>query len=433
MLMCYNSEMKSKKIILLFISIIYAVSITGCSNISSIEDYPDNTGQRSEIALETIPPTEYEPIAEPEPTSSQIVTQNQSTTSPEPSPSPGPVKFTILATGDVMAHGDNLKSALNPKTGEYSFIENYRLVQPIIAKADLAICNLETVTAGKDTGYTSYPLFNTPAAILDGLKYAGFDVLVTANNHSLDRGETGILKTLEEIHSRGMMTTGTYDTPDKNYLTYDIKGFSISILAYTQQLNGNLPMLDEDRHYMINQMKKETIIQDIHKASEHSDLVLVYLHWGNEYTLGAEEWQPAYAYSLIEAGADVILGTHPHVVRPDEIVMHNGEPKYIIYSMGNFISNFIREDNRQNAIYTEDGVMIKLDFIADDTGNVSLEKAEPIPTWPYKYTNETGIHYEIIPVQNNLSIVHEVSYADFEAKESYKRTMATLKGFNMTD
>ncbi len=101
--------------------------------------------------------------------------------------------------------------------------------------------------------------------------------------------------------------------------------------------------------------------------------------------------------------------------------------------MGNYISNFIRQDNRTNAIYTEDGVMIKLNFLVDTKGLIHLESAIPIPTWPYKYTNETGIHYEIIPVEDVDLIVHDIPYANEQAKDSYYRTMESLTGFNLYD
>ncbi|MDX1358989.1 MAG: CapA family protein [Clostridia bacterium] len=381
------------------------------------------------------------PTVEPKPTATPSPLPSlENPTSPPPSPTAAvqpseepkfqSVEFTIIAAGDVMAHGDNLKSAYDASTDTYSFEENYIHVKKIIEQADLALCNLETVTAGKEAGYTSYPLFNTPASIIDGLKYAGFDVIVTANNHSLDRGETGIVKTLGEIEQRGILATGTYMEKGNNYLTVDIKGFSISILAYTQHLNGNLPLLPEDKHFMINRMDKEQMINDIERASLHSDLVIVYLHWGNEYTRGTEEWQPSYAYDLIEAGADAILGTHPHVVRPDEIVMRGNEPKYIIYSMGNFISNFLRTDNKVNAIYTEDGVMVSLRFKSSEDGSIHLTNVTPIPTWPYKYANETGIHYEIIPVEDISKRLHENDYANSEAADSYNRTMESLEGFS---
>jgi len=409
--------MSIKKTTLLILFVLISAILCNCAVFNTMEKPPAE-------------PIQIKPTATPHPIQSAVPTP-----SPEYSPTtsaiptPKPIEFTILATGDVMTHGDNLKSAYNTETGNYSFDENYIHVKKIIEKADFALCNLETVTAGEESGYTSYPLFNTPAAILDGLKFAGFNALVTANNHSLDRGEAGILNTLSEIKKREMLSIGTYSEKNTNYLTIDIKGIQVSILAYTQHLNGNLPMLSEDKYFMVNQMDKGKITDDIKAASLHSDLVLVYLHWGNEYTRGTEDWQPAYAYDLIEAGADVILGTHPHVVRPDEVVLHNGEAKYIIYSMGNFISNFIREDNRNNAIYTEDGVMINMIFIVNESGGVELTEVIPVPTWPYKYTDKTGIHYEIIPVENADSIVHVTPYADNEAKESYERTMESLAGY----
>ncbi|MFO7610983.1 MAG: CapA family protein [Clostridia bacterium] len=353
------------------------------------------------------------------------------TAPPEPSAQPMPRSFSILAAGDVMAHADNLRAAYDKETGIYSFLENYTLVKPLIEGADLAIANLETVTAGESSGYTSFPLFNTPDAILDGLKYAGFDVIVTANNHTLDRGQDGILRTLAQIKDRGLLSIGTYDEKEKNYLTVTVAGTEVSILAYTQHLNGNDSLLGPDRKHMVNTMNRESIIADIRTAASHSGLVIVYLHWGEEYTRQTEEWQSGYARVLFEAGADVILGTHPHVVRPDETFFIDGEYKYAIYSMGNFISNFIRQDKRANALHTEDGVMILMDFDIDGSGKVSLRTARPVPTWPYKYEDGTGLHYEIIPVPDPESLVHANEYARTEAIASYHRTMELLKGFGL--
>ena len=429
-IVCYNLFMTLKRIVIIMISISVTLLSTACSTISYENENIEHTQKPTQAPNQSITQS---------PTQSSFLVTANPTQTPAPSamptekPTPVSFRFSILAAGDVMAHGDNLKSAYNPEDGTYSFIENYAFVKEIIESADLSICNLETVTAGASSDYTSYPRFNTPVEILDGLKYAGFDILVTANNHSLDRGETGITKTINAIHNRGMLTTGSYIEPGLNYLTTEIKNKAISILAYTQHLNGNLPLLPDDKHYMINQMERDSIISDIETASRHSDLVIVYLHWGNEYTRGIEDWQPEYAHALINAGADVILGTHPHVVRPDEIYIKDGEPKYIIYSMGNYISNFIREDNRTNAIYTEDGVMIKLNFLEDNQGKIQLESVIPIPTWPYKFINETGIHYEIIPVVDSDLIVHAVPYANDQAKDSYYRTMESLTGFNLND
>ncbi|MBN2558825.1 MAG: CapA family protein, partial [Clostridia bacterium] len=371
------------------------------------------------------------PAPTPSAPAANTISETSVPTTPEPSAQPMQSSFSILAAGDVMAHADNLRAAYDKETGTYSFIENYTLVKPLIEGADLAIANLETVTAGESSGYTSFPLFNTPDAILDGLKYAGFDVIVTANNHSLDRGQDGILRTLAQIKDRDLLSTGTYEEKGKNYLTATVAGTEVSILAYTQHLNGNDPMLGPDRNHMVNKMDRESIVLDIRTAATHSGLVIVYLHWGEEYTRQTEEWQSAYARALFEAGADVILGTHPHVVRPDETFLIDGEYKYVIYSMGNFISNFIRQDKRANALYTEDGVMIILDFDVDGSGKVSLRTATPVPTWPYKYEDGTGLHYEIIPVPDPDSIVHADEYARAEAIASYHRTMELLKGFGL--
>ncbi|MBN1623591.1 MAG: CapA family protein, partial [Clostridia bacterium] len=391
--------------------------LTSCSSLLDRLDLPDSPVPE---ASQTLNPTRTPlPVTTPSPTPE----------SPSPEPSPGPTTFTLLAAGDIMAHADNLRAALDVSSGEYDFSENYIYVSDIINEADFSIANLETVTAGSASGYTSYPLFNTPVEILDAIKGAGFDALVTANNHSLDRGIEGVLLTLDEIEARSLLHTGTYSEPETNYLTYDYFGHGISILAYTQHLNGNEPLLEDSKKYMINVMNLESIISDIEKARTHSSLIIVYLHWGNEYTRDTETWQPSYAKTLFEAGADVILGTHPHVVRPAETMVIEDKNKYVIYSMGNYISNFIRTDHRDNAIYTEDGVMVKLTFEIDSSGSFDLSLAEHIPTWPYKYEDEDGLHYEIIPIPDPDVRLHENDYADDQARKSYNRTMETLRTF----
>ena len=410
--------MKKKIPVLLIITLVISILTASCSSIIERLDLPESPVPT--------PASTLDPVKTPLPVTTPTPSPSQT-----PEPSPMPDTFTLIAAGDIMAHGDNLKAALDASTGKYDFSQNYIYVSSIIKEADFSIANLETVTAGPDTGYTSYPLFNTPSAILDALKEAGFTALVTANNHSLDRGKQGVLATLDEIEERGLLHTGTYKSRETNYLTYNYSGHEISVLAYTQHLNGNEPLLATEDKYMINVMDRESIISDIEKAREHSDLVIVYLHWGNEYTRNTEDWQPSYARALFEAGADVILGTHPHVVRPAETMLVNGETKYVIYSMGNYISNFIRTDRRDNAIYTEDGVMVRLTFSIDPEGNFSLSLAEHIPTWPYKYEDDKGLHYEIIPITDPDIRLHTDDYADEQARLSYYRTMETLGTFEL--
>jgi len=414
--------MKKNAIIFILILILSILSVA-CSGVIDRLDLPEPSDiQPTETLVNKPSDTPIPPSALP---------SDEPTPTPTPSTAPVPETFTLLAAGDVMAHSDNLRAAYDSESGLYDFSENYIHVSPLISNADFSLVNLETVTAGPESGYTSYPLFNTPAAIVDALSEAGFTALVTANNHTLDRGKEGIYKTLQEIDRTGLLHTGTYTDEGLNYLEYDFRGYNISILAYTQHLNGNEPLLDESDKYMVNVMNLEKISDDIRTAAEDSSLVVVYLHWGNEYTRSEEDWQRSYAVSLFEAGADVILGTHPHVIRPAETMIVDGEIKYVIYSMGNFISNFIRTDRRENAIYTEDGVMVQLTFDIDESGNFSLSNARHIPTWPYKYEDNKGLHYEIIPIVNPDERLHENDYADSEARKSYERTMETLGSFSI--
>ena len=414
--------MIKKTALLLYILVIFALLLSACDAWLDNLDLPDSHTPQASAPSGTPTPA---PLVIP----SQTITPPSPDPSPEPSPKPD--TFTLIAAGDIMAHSDNLKAALDEKSGLYDFTENYKHIRSIIEDADFSIANLETVTAGPESKYTSYPLFNTPAAILDAIKYAGFTTLVTANNHSLDRGIEGITATIDEIDKRSILHTGSFKSPGKNYLSYEFEGYNITVIAYTQHLNGNDSLLGYENKYMVNVMNKETIIEDITAVKENSDLVIIYLHWGNEYTRAEEDWQRSYAESLFEAGADVILGTHPHVIRPAETMTVNGEIKYVIYSMGNYISNFIRTDNRDNAIYTEDGVMVKLTFNIDKNGVFSLSAVNHIPTWPYKFEDESGLHYEIIPIEDPDLRQNENDYAHEQAILSYQRTMETLGTFTL--
>ncbi len=416
---CYNSYMKNKLYLVAILILLTSLIYTGCA--------------REQAALpSTQPSSSITPSASPAAPNAKtdaLEDRDKLPASPEPEAPTRIDSFTILAAGDVMAHDDNLRAAYDENTGQYSFKDNYVHVKEIIESADAAIVNLETVTAGPEQRYTSFPLFNTPDSIIDALAFAGFDVVVTANNHILDRRVDGLIKTHEKIIAAGLSPVGTNIEEGPTFHTMEVAGANVGILAYTQHINGNEPLLGEDKAYMVNRLNRESVIEDIGEAKKHSDLIILYIHWGNEYTREAEPWQREYAISFFEAGADVILGTHPHVIRPDEVFFIDNEYKYVIYSMGNFISNFIREDNRKNAIYTEDGVMVSMEFKFEDDGSVSLASVMPIPTWPYKFNDETGLNYRIIPVKNADDFHYEPGHAFNEALASYGRTMESLKGF----
>lgn len=204
---------------------------------------------------------------------------------------------TLVFAGDVMVHDSQIEAAYRPEDGSYSFYSCFEPLKEITARADLAVINLETVLAGEELGYTGYPAFNTPESLARALKEAGFDLVCTANNHSLDRGETGVLKTLEHLEAAGLKSFGTYSSREarEKPLLVETKGIKIAFLAYTYDTNG-IP-LPENKEYLVNMLDPELIIADIHRVRRRADLVVLYIHWGLEYhrepSRNSRNWPPS--------------------------------------------------------------------------------------------------------------------------------------------
>lgn len=345
---------------------------------------------------------------------------------------PPNIEVTIAATGDIMFHSPQIKGAYNPETKEYDFRPSFEYVKKYIEKADLAIGNFETVTAGEKYGYKGYPTFNSPKSAVTALKYAGFDILVTANNHCLDKGKEGIINTIDNILEHGMLNVGTYKEPTDEILVQDINGIKAAILSYTYGCNGLESLLTpEELEYMVNIIHEDRIKADIEKADEaQADITIVFIHWGNEYVREPSKYQVELADKMIEWGADIILGSHPHVVQRSEIREHNGENKFIIYSMGNFISNQRRETlSIENKKYTEDGIIVELTLEKDfSLGKTTIKDINYIPTWVYRY-NESGVQkHVILPTveyieQEREDVSREVLN---KLEESYNNTMKLM-------
>ncbi|HOA97462.1 CapA family protein [Acetivibrio saccincola] len=414
---------------------IFVITLLGCGSVNEPEStgtFLENEGKTPEGAENDSEKEEKGQAEEitPKETPLEEVSDEESQKEPQ--------TITIAAVGDIMCHNLNLRSAFNPETGEYDFTGVFEYVREYIEDADLAIANLETVTAGEEEKYTSFPYFNTPDSILDALKYTGFHVLVTANNHALDRKKKGILTTIEKINERGMRHVGTLATPeDDRFITLDVKGFKISIIAYSYSCNGNSPFLtEEEQKYMLNLIDEQKIKEDIEKAKEiNSDIIIAYMHWGNEYHRTQSVHQEQLAEKLFDWGADIVLGTHPHVVQKSEVVEVEGSLKYIIYSMGNFISNFRREDQAQrpNKVYTEDGVIVRITLEKQSENGEDktiLKSVKHIPTWvDMFYENGRPVH-RILPIlKENMGKEYINDNNRKKAEGSYNNTMELMMDY----
>lgn len=349
----------------------------------------------------------------------------------KPTQAISPASIVISAVGDLMAHQSNLNNAYSPDKGTYDFNGFLEYVKPILSKSDLTIGNFETVTGGPSSGYTSYPSFNTPDAMLSALSNAGFDVLSTANNHSLDRGINGLTRTIQKIEANKMINVGSSLNGKNKYITKEINGLKVSILSYSSFYNGNDARLtaNQKQKYLspINETQIKNDIQAVKAIG--TDAIIVILHWGNEYQREPSSIQTSLSKKVLNWGADVILGSHPHVIQKSEITKVDGKNKFVIYSMGNFISGYRRTDlaKRPNKVYTEDGVIVQLNIEKDPNGGVIIKQADYIPTWVDKYYVKNRPVFKIIPIPStNITGPYITNYNKAFIKQSYKNTMELM-------
>ncbi len=336
----------------------------------------------------------------------------------------------ILAVGDLMFHMPQINGA-RLKTGGFDFTPSFAHVKAHIEGAHIALANLETVIGGNEKGFKGFPRFNSPVESLDALKLAGFDVLVTANNHSLDGGKEGIINTIDEIEKRQLNFVGTSKGERRPYIVIEKEGIRVGILAYTYGLNGLDSLLSrEDKNRMINLIDLEAIKGDLDELKkENLDFIISYMHWGNEYNKEVTQIQNDLAYALANLGVDLILGSHPHVIQKSEEITKEDNSTYVVYSMGNFISN--QSYTTMGVSATEDGVIFKAKLIKDfKSGITSLKDITYEPTWVYReYINKSYKHY-IIPVKEALDGRLGIGFNEKDINRLKKSKFDTLNLLN---
>jgi len=352
----------------------------------------------------------------------------------EPVPVPEDTVVTVMAAGDIMFHYPQVVSA-KTEDGGYDFSSPFEYIKDRVQGVDLAIANLETVIADEGETPKGYPRFRSPREVLDGIKEAGFDILVTANNHSADRGRDGIIRTIEELENRQLEYIGTSRGEKRDYIIKEVKGIKIGILSYTFGLNGLESLLTpEELQNMVNLIDAERISTSISEARMNgAEVIIVYLHWGHEYHRDASDEQRSLAAFLSENGADLILGSHPHVVQEMDSINVKGKDIPVVYSMGNLLSN--QRYETMGVSYTEDGLLVSIRIVKKwDTGEVLIEPLVPVPTWVYRWSKGSGKYgYRVIPVEDVLSGKLELELSPettLRIQESLGDTMNTLNGSN---
>lgn len=321
-------------------------------------------------------------------------------------------RLSLVFLGDIMQHDSQITDAYDPKSATYDYKPCFQYIKPYIEAADLAIGNLEVTLAGRP--YKGYPQFSAPDELLVALKDLGLDVIVTANNHSVDRGKGGVERTINMLDSFNILHTGTY----KNQLEKDRSdplivnrlGFRIAILNYTYGTNG-LPV---SKPNVVNLLDTAAIRKDLQKAvAEKPDLIVVFPHWGLEYQSLPSKSQKEITEFCFRYGAHLVIGSHPHVLQPME--WRKRENKLVAYSLGNFVSG-------QRKRYTDGGALVRIELekvkFNDGSSLTGIDTAGYILEWVYR-TNDSRKDYYVLPVPDVESAPQTFSM-DSESKEAYR-------------
>jgi hypothetical protein len=301
-------------------------------------------------------------------------------------------RLSLLFLGDIMQHDSQIKAAYNDATTGYSYDYSscFKFVKPYIESVDVAIGNLELTFAGPP--FKGYPQFSAPDELGLALKEMGMDVLVTANNHSVDRGKKGIDRTIEMLDSLKIIHTGTFkDTVDRmnDYPLFIQKnGFVFALLNYTYGTNG----IAVPKPNVVNRLDTLLMKRDIMKAKEAKpDFIIVFTHWGQEYQSQPSSMQKKITELCFKWGVQLVIGSHPHVLQPME--WRKEKNQLVTYSLGNFVSG-------QRDRYKDGGAMVHVNFTKitkDSVSTTVLDSAGYILEWVYRTVDDQKDYY-VLPV-----------------------------------
>ena len=298
-------------------------------------------------------------------------------------------RLSLLFLGDIMQHDSQIADAYDQRSGRYDYSDCFQYIKPYIQGVDVAVGNLEVTLAGKP--YKGYPQFSAPDELLVALKDIGLDVIVTANNHSVDRGKAGVERTIAMLDSFGIPHTGTFrNQAERNRLhplIVERQGFKLAILNYTYGTDG-LPVT---RPNVVNMLDTAMMRKDLQKAvSTKPDVIIVFPHWGAEYESLPSDTQKQITELCFRYGAKLVIGAHPHVLQPME--WHKAK-QLVAYSLGNFVSG-------QRKRYTDGGALIRIELekvvFGDGSSITGIDTAGYLLEWVYR-TNDSEKNYYILP------------------------------------
>lgn len=342
---------------LLMIASLLSFSLTGCHLFSSSETENTEPTDEDTEDIEEIAPPEKAPDPIPEEDTKNMVS--------------------FYGLGDNLIHQQIFEYA-QIDDQNYDFKPIYHLLSEQIANTDLAFINQESIIGGDTFGFSGYPAFNTPSDMAENLVDLGFDIVNGSNNHTLDKGSTGVQNTLNywEPYSEDVLFTGVFASQEDRDTIQIVEknGLKFAVLAYTYGTNGLVP----DESYQLNYFDPDLITQDVTRAQELSDFVIVSAHWGDEHVFEPNQMQYDYAQLFADLDVDVVVGNHSHTIQPIEWVTGaDGNETLVIYSLGNALASTTSDRNLL-------GGSVQFDFVAEDE-ELSIENVS---------FNPHVIHYE---------------------------------------
>ena len=332
-------------------------------------------------------------------------------------------KAEIIFAGDAMQHQaqlDAARASASASKSAYDYSGYFTDIEAEITLADYAVVNLETPIYKPP--YSGYPCFNAPKEFAKALKDSGFDLFLTANNHTLDRHSKGLVGTIEQLDALGVEHIGTYrDREQRDSIMPFVKkisGIKFGFLNYTYGTNG----IEPDNTVRVDYIDREKIKSDVAKARlKGAEILVVCIHWGDEYKLLPNASQKSLADFLVDLGVDVVMGNHPHVVQPSEIRQRpDGSKALVVYSLGNFVSAMRTRDTRG-------GQLVKAVFCRDAKGKARILCAGYLPVFTI-HPSANNKNYKVVKITTALSD----PYAKAHAGQFYNAALQVLDKHNIS-
>lgn len=355
----------------------------------------------------------------------------------------------IAVAGDLMLHMPIVRTSQTDNG--YNFEDIFTYIKSYISAADFAAINLETTLSGTDSKeYTGYPNFNSPDAIASDAKKAGFDLLLTGNNHCYDYGTAGLKRTLSVLKGQSLPTLGTLESKDQSrHVIQNIGGVKVGMINYTfAESNADHTVLKLNDHATDSDASGLICAFDYSKLSlfytemeseiaamraSGADSIILYLHWGDEYSPSVSDRQRSIAQKMCDLGVDVIVGSHPHVVQPIDLLTSSVDPAHkmlCMYSLGNFLSNQRADTISMDSGLCEDGVLVNFTLAKYSDGSVRIMSVSTLPTWVVVRGTGEDRDFHILPLDEQVSDWATAFDLDktqlTDAQKSLNRTIATV-------